>query len=100
MGSATTNGTSGAGGTASGGTLNFTGGQGQFGGVAAATHNTFGDGGNTPLGFGIGGRTPLTVTTSLAGTGYGAGGSGAYNGATATAAAGAAGTNGVVIIEY
>lgn len=95
-----TSSTGGAGGTAGVGTLSFTGNQGAFGGVATANRNTFADGGSTPLGYGFGGRTPLTQNTSRVGQGYGAGGSGAYNGTVAAATAGGAGTIGLIIIEY
>ena len=90
----------GGGGTATGGTLNIPGFQGNWGGTMAATAGKFGDGANTPLGFGQGGKTSNAVTTGVAAGGYGAGGAGAYNGATATAAAGGAGTAGLVIFEY
>ena len=90
----------GGGGTATGGTLNIVGNQGNWGGTSAATATKFGDGGNAPLGFGQGGKTSNLVTTGIAATGYGAGGAGGYNGATATAAIGGAGTAGLVIIEY
>lgn len=90
----------GTGGTATGGTLNLVGFPGAAGGVSAATAAKFGNGGSTPLGLGQGGIPPNTVTSQTAGSGYGAGGSGAYNGATATAAAGGAGTAGLIIIEY
>lgn len=98
----TASGAGGAGGTASGGTLNIAGGTGDNGGTMAATSNYQGNGGNTPLGYGYGGRMPVTAAgaTGNVGTGYGAGGSGGRNGTGTTARAGGAGTDGVVIIEY
>jgi hypothetical protein len=70
-----------------------------------------GAGGNTPLGFGIGGPIVWNQTTAnnsgnagFAGSGYGSGGSGACtssNGGGLTSWAGGAGTNGIVIVyEY
>jgi hypothetical protein len=94
--------TGGAGGAASGGTLNIVGNIGASSGTMAATSNFLGDGGNTPLGYGQGGRMPATAAgaTGANGTGYGAGGSGGRTGTGATARAGGAGTGGLIVIEY
>lgn len=96
------NSTGGAGGTATGGTLNLVGGAGDNGGVMAATSNFIGNGANTPLGLGYGGRMPVTAggATGNAGVGYGAGGSGGRTGTGTTSRAGGAGTAGVIIVEY
>jgi len=95
-------GTGGAGGTASGGTLNLPGGLGGSGGTMAATNNHACWGAATPLGYGEGAPMPATAAgaTGNAATGYGAGGSGGRNGTGTTARAGGAGTGGLVIIEY
>lgn len=92
--------TPGAGGAASGGTLNIAGSPGYPGGVAAATAPYQGVGGSSALGLGIGATPPLASNNGIAGTGYGAGGGGGYNAATATARTGGGGTGGVIIIEY
>ena len=92
-----------AGGTATNGTINIVGSRGCAGvpaGFAAATNNTFNEGGHSPRGFGRGGMMPGASSNGLAGTGYGSGGSGARNGATATSRSGGAGRAGLVIIEY
>lgn len=88
----------GTGGTATGGTLNIPGCPGGYGGTTAATTAIYNAGGDTPLGYGFGGRMH-NGTASVAGVGYGSGGSGAHN-AVATASAGAAGAGGLIIIEY
>jgi hypothetical protein len=92
----------GAGGTATGGTLNLAGQPGASGGTMAATSNYQGNGGNSPLGFGMGGQMPATAggLNGVAASGYGAGGSGGRNGTGTTARAGGAGTQGLLIILY
>lgn len=66
-----------------------------------------GNGGDTPLGYGKGGRNADAFTAGTfpgaagnAATGYGAGGSGGRNGANATARAGGAGAPGLIILQY
>ena len=66
-----------------------------------------GDGGNSPFGFGLGGRSRRKEITSAVatqltgenGTGYGSGGSGGLNMATTGGAAGGAGASGLVIVK-
>lgn len=98
-GSAASSGVAGAAGTATGGTWAFNGFPGSGGGTMAATNQFIAFGGDTPLGLGQGGRIGA-AQAALAGSGYGAGGSGFKNGATATGGAGGAGAAGVLIIEY
>jgi hypothetical protein len=95
-------GTGGTGGTVSGGTLNLAGNPGGAGGTMAATSNYEGDGGDTPLGWGQGGKMPNTAAGAVGsvGTGYGAGGSGGRSGTGTTARAGGAGAGGIILIEY
>jgi len=98
-----TSGISAAGGTATGGTLNIIGGRGGTSGRAVSTNSGFyGQGGDTPLGYGAGGFGGGYLSASGAGvTGlsFGAGGGGGYS-AAATGYAGAAGTVGLIILEY
>lgn len=70
-------------------------------GVAAPIFSAHsGPGGGTPLGLGGMGRvTVSTQAAGAAGTGFGAGGAGILNGTTATALAGANGTQGIWIVE-
>lgn len=100
----TANGAGGAGGTTSGTafTLSITGQAGAAGGVMAATSNYIPNGGDTPLGYGSGGRMSATAAggAGSVGAGYGSGGSGARNGTGTTSLAGGGGNAGVVIIEY
>ena len=80
------------------GVLNIAG-QGGSWGVAAYTTTFFNDsrGGSTPLGLGLGGVASAT-NNGVAGTGYGAGGSGGiYRSGAAT---GGTGQPGVIILEY
>jgi hypothetical protein len=90
----------GPGGAATGGDLNMPGSRGWIssmimnGGAAAS-----GRGGNTPLGLGSGGEEQLASAAGVTGYGYGAGGSGAINGASQAARAGGNGAPGVVIVE-
>jgi hypothetical protein len=100
----TNNGAGGAGGTTSGTafTLSINGQAGAAGGTMAATSNYNPNGGDTPLGFGSGGRMSATAAggAGSVGQGYGSGGSGARNGTGVTSLAGGGGNAGVVIIEY
>lgn len=91
-----------AGGSAAGGTLNLAGNNGTPSGTMAATNNLQGNGANTPLGYGSGGQEVFTAAggNGLTGQGYGSGGSGGKNGTGTTARTGAAGTGGLIIIEY
>lgn len=101
-GGGTSFGAGGVGGTATGGTLNIQGGQGGGGGLTASNSPVFGFGGNTPLGFGFGYRTPGTAggQSGLAGQGYGAGGTGGKCGSSTTGRSGGDGAQGLLIIEY
>jgi hypothetical protein len=92
----------GAGGQAGGGSLNIPGGSGSAGGLMAATTNYLGEGGNSALGYGQGGKTPATSTgaNGIDGVGYGAGGSGGRNGSATTLRAGGSGSAGLIIFEY
>ena len=76
---------------------------GQWGGwnFAANANSVAGRGGNSPFGFGLGGigMGPNNFFgSSIAGTGYGAGGGGAAN--IGTAVAGAAGTQGCILVNW
>jgi hypothetical protein len=78
-----------------------------FTGAAASTNasltNGMGHGGDTPLGYGKGGRHGVTFTGGGVGanaTGYGAGGGGGKNGSSATARAGGTGAPGLIILQY
>jgi len=92
----------GAGGQSGGGSLNIPGGSGSAGGLMAATTNYIGEGGNSALGYGHGGKTPATAAgaNGINGVGYGAGGSGGRNGSGTTLRAGGSGSAGVIIFEY
>lgn len=96
------NGAGGIGGIASGGVLNIVGGSGASGGTMSELTNYVNDGGNTPLGYGFGGRmSPISSGASgVMGTGYGAGAAGGRNGTSTTSRQGAAGQAGAIIIEY
>jgi hypothetical protein len=86
----------GAGGTATNGDVNITGGQGgySYGSGTTVTTNFGGKGGDCP-GFGSGGPAlALVATAGVQGNGFGAGGGGAHGNATA-----AAGRGGVIIFE-
>ena len=86
-----------AGGTATGGDVNITGGKGgySYGSSTTITTNFSGAGGSSGLGYGQGGPAIAFVATAgVAGTGYGAGGGGAIGNATA-----ASGTGGIIIFE-
>jgi hypothetical protein len=85
-----------AGGTATNGDVNITGGQGGYSYGSSTTVNTnfSGQGGSCP-GFGTGGPAlSMVATAGVAGTGFGAGGGGAHGSATT-----AAGSGGVIIFE-
>lgn len=85
-----------AGGTASGGDVNITGGQGgySYGSSTTVATNFSGAGGSCP-GFGSGGPAlAMVITAAVAGNGFGAGGGGAHGSITT-----AAGTGGVIIFE-
>ena len=106
-GGATTSGTpsSAAGGSVSGGIINLTGGGGGKGPASlGATIVAAGQGGHTPLGWGIGGLpgtfNTLGSSAGTAGSGYGAGGGGAFNSTGGTALNGGSGATGVIFIEY
>jgi hypothetical protein len=82
-----------------------------FTGAPAGTNATIqlgvGNGGDTPLGYGKGGRNADAFTAGTfpgavgnPATGYGAGGSGGRNGSSATARAGGAGAPGLIIFQY
>jgi hypothetical protein len=92
----------GAGGQSGGGSLNIPGASGSAGGLMAATTNYIGEGGNSALGYGHGGKTPATAAgaNGITGVGYGAGGSGGRNGSGTTLRAGGSGSAGVIIFEY
>jgi hypothetical protein len=94
----TNNGAGGAGGAVSGTafTLSITGQAGASGGVMAATSNYIPNGGDTPLGYGSGGRMSTTAGGGAGslGAGYGSGGSGARNGTGVTSLAGGGGNAG------
>lgn len=86
----------GAGGTATGGDINITGGQGgySYGSSTTVTTNFSGKGGDCP-GFGSGGPAlAMVATAGVQGQGYGAGGGGAHGSATT-----AAGRGGIIIFE-
>lgn len=85
----------GAGGTATNGTINFTG---QNGGdsPALSAASTDGNGGNSALGFGLGGALSRPQTSGKSGSGYGGGGSGGKG----TAQSGGNGANGAIYAEY
>jgi hypothetical protein len=86
----------GAGGTATGGDVNITGGQGgySFGSSTTVSTNFSGKGGDCP-GFGSGGPAlAMVATAGVQGNGFGAGGGGAHGNATT-----AAGRGGVIIFE-
>jgi hypothetical protein len=86
----------GAGGTATNGDVNTTGGQGgySFGSGTTVTTNFGGKGGDCP-GFGSGGpNLAMVITAGVQGNGFGAGGGGAHGSATT-----AAGRGGVIIFE-
>ena len=86
----------GAGGTATNGDVNTTGGQGgySFGSSTTVTTNFGGKGGDCP-GFGSGGPAlAMVITAGVQGNGFGAGGGGAHGSATT-----AAGRGGVIIFE-
>ena len=86
----------GAGGTATNGDVNTTGGQGgySFGSSTTVTTNFGGQGGDCP-GFGSGGPAlAMVITAGVQGNGFGAGGGGAHGSATT-----AAGRGGVIIFE-
>lgn len=94
----TYSGTGGAGGTATGGDINISGQTGGHGGGNGGTSGgpDSGDGGSSMLGLG----GPVSSSTGISGTGYGAGAGGAKTG-NSTDIAGAAGTQGIVIVtEY
>lgn len=84
------------------GTLNLIGNPGYTGGTSASTNSILGMGGNTPLGFGVGGDTNGTATggAGISGSGYGSGGGGGKNGSGTTARTGGSGTGGLIIFEY
>ena len=91
--------------TTSGGDINMTGFPGDSGGtnVTNITQTGYiGTGGNTPLGWGQGGRMPQAVAgaNGTSGTGYGAGGSGGRAGTSATSRNGGHGNNGMVLFEW
>jgi len=86
----------GAGGTATNGDVNITGGQGgySYGSGTTVQTNFGGKGGDCP-GFGSGGpAVAIVATAGVQGQGFGAGGGGAHNNATA-----AAGRGGIIIFE-
>lgn len=86
----------GAGGTATGGDVNITGGQGgySYGSSTTVTTNFSGMGGDCP-GFGVGGPAlAMVATTGVQGNGYGAGAGGSHGNNTA-----AAGRGGIIIFE-
>lgn len=86
----------GAGGTATGGDVNITGGQGgySYGSGTTITTNFSGMGGDCP-GFGTGGPAlSMIATTGIQGNGFGAGASGSHGNNTA-----AAGRGGIIIFE-
>jgi len=90
----------GAGGTASGGSVNINGNKGDSGGTMAAGVIYRGAGADTPLGFGVGGTPPGATGAGNPGGSYGGGGAGGNNKATATARSGGSGSQGIIIIEY
>jgi len=90
----------GAGGAASGGTVNLAGFKGDTGGINTATMSYMGKGANTPLGWGAGGLKQGISGTGLAASGFGAGGSGGTNAATATTRFGGVGAQGLIQIIY
>jgi hypothetical protein len=83
-------------------TISFAGNPGGTSGVRATSGPVNGEGGSTPLGFGqggINGKWDGAGTDPKIGTGYGAGGGGAFS-ITASTGAGSAGAPGVLILEY
>ena len=92
--SAATAGPGGGGAVGSGGTINFTGMTGSPGFLLNSL-GFGGAGGNSPF---IGGGTLSSVGVGIAATNFGAGGSGALNGASASAKAGGNGAPGAIII--
>jgi len=78
-----------------------------FNGAPAGTNSSLQTGvaygGDTPLGYGRGGRHGASTSSGSPGsaaTGYGAGGSGGKNGSTAAGQAGGAGAPGLIILQY
>lgn len=114
FGGVTPNTVFGLGGAASGGVLNLEGSSGGWGGGTTITSSNiipllstvFGQGADTPLGWGQGAFLQAPRTGATAGAngvnaiGYGAGGSAGKSGASTTTRAGGFGANGVVIIEW
>lgn len=91
------------GGSGTGGDLNITGGPGFMAGTFTISNNVAygGNGGNSPLGFGFGGRGMNANNAGGAATGYGGGGGGAAASTSVGAQTGGAATGGIVIIrEY
>ena len=86
----------GAGGTATNGDVNITGGQGGYSyGSGTTVQTNFGGKGGDCLGFGSGGPAlAIVATAGVQGNGFGAGGGGAHNNATS-----AAGRGGIIIFE-
>jgi hypothetical protein len=92
----------GFGGVASGGTLNLTGGNGNPGGVAAATTSVVGAGGSVPF-LGFNNTLQPIGPTGANGTNgvyFGVGGGGGRNGTGTEQRRGGFGANGVIIIEW
>lgn len=87
----------GAGGVATGGDMNLTGEPGGLGRTITGLVLLQSRGGSSPKGYGFGGVINNVSGTGNTGTGYGAGGGACWHGA-GTAAAGAPGTQGIVII--
>lgn len=85
----------GAGGVATNGTMNFTG-QGGGDSPAASTASTDGKGGDSALGFGVGGAQVRGLINGNPGQGYGGGGSGGKS----LSATGGAGSAGAIYAEY
>jgi hypothetical protein len=100
--SSATNEGRGAGGVSTNGILNLNGFFGYHGGREANENSPIGTGGDTPLGYGVGGKhTGLTtVENGQNGEGIGSGGSGSKAGTSGTAARGGFGANGAIIVEY
>jgi hypothetical protein len=73
-------------------------------GSNSTLQNGMGHGGDTPLGYGKGGRHGVIGGTAggvgANATGYGAGGGGGKNGSSATARAGGTGAPGLIILQY
>lgn len=100
-GSTSTNYAGGAGGTGSSGDINITGRAGKAGfnsaNLTSVALSAGGEGGDSPMGFGLGAPSPGINANGAAGGLYGGGGSGANGGGHT----GGAGANGVVIVyEY